>query len=90
MRRLHLTPGWPFVAGAGLAVAFAVLSGLSRGEVERSWLAFYPFLLIPAVAPATRPPAPAQGLDAGPVPFWPVAVGAAGAIVIEAVLRTTW
>jgi hypothetical protein len=90
LSRLHLTPGWPFVAGAGLAVTFAVLSGLSRGEVERSWLAFYPFLLIPAVAPATRPPAPAQGLDAGPVPFWPVAVGAAGAIVIEAVLRTTW
>jgi hypothetical protein len=91
-KRLHLTPGWPFVVGAGLAVGFAILSGLSRGEVERSWLAFYPFLLIPAVAPAVRPPrsgAPA-GLDAGPVPYWPVAVGALGAIVIEAVLRTTW
>ncbi len=90
IQRLHLTPGWPFVVGAALAVAFAVLSGLSRGEVERSWLAFYPFLLIPAVAPAVRPPAPGQGLDAGPVPFWLIAVGAAGAIVIEAVLRTTW
>ena len=91
--RLHLTPGWPFVVGAGLAVVFAVLSGLSRGEVERSWLAFYPFLLIPAVAPATRPPVRGQddsASSAGPVPFWPVAVGAAGAIVIEAVLRTTW
>jgi hypothetical protein len=95
LRRVHLTPGWPFVVGAGLAVSFAILSGLSRGEVERSWLAFYPFLLIPAVAPAVRPPrgaAPAAvpGLDAGPVPYWPVAVGAAGAIVVEAVLRTTW
>ncbi len=90
LSRLHLTPGWPFVAGAGLAVIFAILSGLSRGEVERSWLAFYPFLLIPAVAPAARPPTHGPGIDAGPVPFWPVAVGAAGAILIEAVLRTTW
>lgn len=90
LSRLHLTPGWPFVVGAGLAVIFAILSGLSRGEVERSWLAFYPFLLIPAVAPAARPPTHGPGTDAGPVPFWPVAVGAAGAIVIEAVLRTTW
>ncbi len=88
VRRLHLTPGWPFVAGAGLAVAFAILSGLSRGEVERSWLAFYPFLLIPAVAPARRPVSAVP--DAGPVPYWPVAVGAASAVVIEAVLRTTW
>jgi hypothetical protein len=90
VRRLHLTPGWPFVVGAGLAVIFALLSGLSRGEVERSWLAFYPFLLIPAVAPAVRPPRTGAGIDAGAIPFWPVAVGAAGAIVIEAVLRTTW
>jgi hypothetical protein len=90
LKRLHLTPGWPFVVGAGLAVVFAILSGLSRGEVERSWLAFYPFLLIPAVAPAVRPPTRGPGIDAGPVPFWPVAIGAAGAIVIEAVLRTTW
>jgi hypothetical protein len=89
-RRLHLTPGWPFVVGAGLAVIFAILSGLSRGEVERSWLAFYPFLLIPAVAPTVRPTRSDDGMDAGPVPYWPVAVGAVAAIVIEAVLRTTW
>jgi hypothetical protein len=89
-RRLHLTPGWPFVVGAALAVGFAILSGLSRGEVERSWLAFYPFLLIPAVAPAVRPSDSNPGPDAGPAPFWHVAAGAAGAIVIEAVLRTTW
>jgi methylthioxylose transferase len=89
LKRLHLTPGWPFVVGAGLAVIFAILSGLSRGEVERSWLAFYPFLLIPAIAPALRPPKQG-GIDAGPILFWPVAIGAVGAIVIEAVLRTTW
>jgi hypothetical protein len=87
-RRVQLTPGWPFVVGAALAVGFAILSGLSRGEVERSWLAFYPFLLIPVVAPAVRPTGAAP--DAGPVPYWLVVVGAASAVLIEAVLRTTW
>ena len=43
----------------------------------------------PRGRPAVRPPQQG-GIDAGPVPFWPVAVGAVGAIVIEAVLRTTW
>jgi hypothetical protein len=88
LRRVRLTPGWPFLVGAGLAVVFAVASGLSRGEVERSWLPFFPWLLVPAVAPARRP-APGEP-DAGPTPYLLVAVGAAGAIVIEAVLRTTW
>jgi hypothetical protein len=88
LRRVRLTPGWPFVVGAGLAVVFAVASGLSRGEVERSWLPFFPWLLVPAVAPARRP---VEGEpDAGPTPVLLVGAGALGAIVIEAVLRTTW
>jgi hypothetical protein len=88
MRRVRLTPGWPFLAGAGLAVVFAVASGLSRGEVERSWLPFFPWLLVPAVAPSRRP---VEGEpDAGPTPVLLVGAGALGAIVIEAVLRTTW
>jgi hypothetical protein len=87
-RRIRRTPGWPFVAGAGLAVLFAVASGLSRGEVERSWLPFFPWLLVPAVAPARRP---ASGEpDAGPTPQLLVVAGAVGAILVEAVLRTTW
>jgi hypothetical protein len=88
LRRVRTTPGWPFLVGAGLAVLFAVASGLSRGEVERSWLPFFPFLLVPAVAPARRPAAGEP--DAGPTPYVLVAVGAAGAILVEAVLRTTW
>ncbi|HSP39514.1 MAG TPA: hypothetical protein VLR26_17380 [Frankiaceae bacterium] len=88
VRRVRLTPGWPFLVGAGLAVLFAVGSGLSRGEVERSWLPFFPWLLVPAVAPARRP---VEGEpDAGPIPYLLIAVGAASAVVIEAVLRTTW
>lgn len=87
-RRIRLTPGWPFLAGAGLAVGFAIGSGLARGEVERAWLPFFPWLLVPAVAPWRRP----QGSEppAGPTPYLLVATGAAGAIVIEAVLHTTW
>jgi hypothetical protein len=88
VRRIRLTPGWPFLVGAGLAVVFAIGSGLSRGEVERAWLPFFPWLLVPAVAPARRP-GPGEP-DAGPTPYLLIAAGAIGSIVIEAVLRTTW
>jgi hypothetical protein len=88
VRRVRTTPGWPFLVGAGLAVVFAVASGLSRGEVERSWLPFFPWLLVPAVAPARRP---AEGEpDAGPTPYLLIAAGAVGSVIVEAVLRTTW
>jgi hypothetical protein len=88
VQRVRLTPGWPFLVGAGLAVVFAIVSGLSRGEVERSWLPFFPWLLVPAVAPPRRP---AKGESvAGPTPTLLVAGGAAAAVVLEAVLRTTW
>ncbi len=82
-RRLSRTPAWPFVIGALLGVGFAVGSGLSRGEVERSWLPFFPWLLVPVVAP--------RGGDDGvaPSPLL-LAVGAAAAIVIESVLRSAW
>jgi hypothetical protein len=83
LRKVRLTPGWPFVAGAAIAVAFAVGSGLSRGEVERSWLPFFPWLLVPAVA--------SRGAEDPPrIPPLLLAVGAAAAVVIESVLRSTW
>jgi hypothetical protein len=88
VQRVRLTPGWPFLVGAGLAVVFAIVSGLSRGEVERSWLPFFPWLLVPAVAPPRRP-AKDESV-AGPTPTLLVAGGAAAAVVLEAVLRTTW
>lgn len=90
LRRTRLTPGWPFLVGSGLAVAFALGSGLSRGEVERSWLPFYPWLLVPAVAPARRPRPGSGETTSGPVPWLLVAVGAAAAVVLQAVLRTAW
>jgi methylthioxylose transferase len=79
-RKLRNTPGWPFLVGAGCAVAFTVLAGLARGGVEHAWLAFFPWLTIAAVAPARQagPPVPA--------PLLLSAAGALTAIVLAAVL----
>jgi hypothetical protein len=82
-RRIRRTPAWPFVLGAGIGVGFAIGSGLARGEVERSWLPFYPWLLVPVT-----------GTDDEGEPARPslvlLALGAAAAIVIESVLRSAW
>ncbi len=84
LRRMRNTPGWPFLVGAGAAVAFSILAGLSRGGAEAAWLPFFPWLTVAAVAPRRQ---------AGPVPASPlplIAVGAVTAIVVEAVLATPW
>jgi hypothetical protein len=45
----------PIVAASLAAVAVADLSGLSKGEVERIWLPFVPFVTIAATRLARRP-----------------------------------
>ncbi len=82
LRKMRSTPGWPFLVGAGCAVAFSILAGLARGGVEHAWLAFFPWLTVGAVAPDRQ-----AGADI-PAPTVLVAVGAGAAIVIEAVLAT--
>ena len=48
-------PAWILPAGALAALTVADLSGLSRGETERIWLPFAPWLLLAAAAlPAPR------------------------------------
>jgi hypothetical protein len=79
-RRIRRTPGWPFLVGAVLAIGFAVFSGLSRGQVERSMLPLFPWLLVPATAPADSPR----------TPLLLTAVGGVGAIALAAALRTPW
>ncbi|HVF05618.1 MAG TPA: hypothetical protein VNA20_12325 [Frankiaceae bacterium] len=83
MRRIRRTPGWPFVLGAAIGVGFAIGSGLARGEVERSWLPFFPWLLVPVVGTdeAGEPARPSLRL---------LALGAAAAVVLESVLRSAW
>ena len=83
-RKLRMTPGWPFLIGAVGGIGFAILAGLARGEAERSWLPFFPWLLVAAVAPARR------GGDPPPAPLWLAGAGALTAVVIEAVLATPW
>jgi hypothetical protein len=84
MARLRNTPGWPFLVGAGVAVAFSIMGGLARGGAEESWLPFFPWLTVAAVAP------PVQGGEPARTPGLLVAVGALTAIVVEAVLATPW
>ena len=81
-RRYRNTPGWPFLVGAGVAVAFSIVAGLARGGAEAAWLPFFPWLTVAAVAPDT------QGGPAPPSPSLLVAVGALSAIVVETVLAT--
>jgi hypothetical protein len=84
LRRMRNTPGWPFLVGAGVAVAFSILAGLARGGAEAAWLPFFPWLTVAAVAPRRQAGTPP------PSPLLLVAVGALTAIVVEAVLATPW
>jgi hypothetical protein len=91
-RRVRDTPGWPFLVGAATAVAFDVLGGLGHGGygghggVESSWLALYPWLLVPALAPQPRPALRGDTVQAGEMPALLVAVGAVAAVVLQLVL----
>jgi methylthioxylose transferase len=84
LRRVRNTPGWPFLIGAGVAVAFSILAGLARGGAEAAWLPYFPWLTVAAVAP-TR-----QGGEPAPTPLLLIAGGCLTAILIEAVLATPW
>ena len=70
--------------GAAAGVAWAILAGLARGEAERSWLPFFPWLLVAAVAPEHRGAPPAR------TPLLLVGAGALTAVVLQAVLRSPW
>jgi hypothetical protein len=83
-RKIRNTPGWPFLAGGGAAVLFALAAGLARGGMEHAWLPFFPWLLVAAVAPEQQGGPPVR------TPLLLVLAGAVVAVVIEAVLITHW
>jgi methylthioxylose transferase len=84
LRKMRNTPGWPFLVGAGVAVAFSLVAGLARGGTEAAWLTFFPWLTVAAVAPE-RPAGPPV-----PTPILLTGAGALTAIVVEAILATPW
>src|SRR5262249_34571419 len=84
LRKLRLTPGWPVLVGAVAGIGFAVLSGMARGEVERSWLPFFPWLLVAAAAPARR------GRPAAPVPGRAARARAGTRVARRAGLASPW
>lgn len=69
---------WP-VLGALAGVLLANLSGLSKGEVERIWLLFSPWLVLAA---GYLPQASRRKLWLG--------AAAAGAVALQALVRTPW
>jgi hypothetical protein len=68
---------WLLVGSALVAVLIADVSGLSKGEVERIWLPFWPWIAIAASALVTR------------VRWW-LAAQAVLAIAIQTFLGTPW
>jgi hypothetical protein len=84
VRKLRNTPGWPFLVGAATAVLVSVLAGIARGGVEHAWLPFFPWLTVAAVAPER------QGGPDVPPPLLLAGLGAAAAVIVEAVLATPW
>lgn len=71
---------WMLVGGAVLAVAFADLTGLSKGEVERIWLPFAVWILAAGASLGTRLPAAR----------WWLGVQAAVAVAVQVAVRSRW
>lgn len=55
LTRLRDRRAWLLVGGGVLAVALAELSGMSKGEVERIWLPFAPWVLLAGCVFGLRP-----------------------------------
>ncbi len=79
--RLRDRATWLLVGAALAAVVLANLSGMSKGEVERIWLPFTPWLLV-ACAALTRS---GRARPSG----W-LALQAGTAIIIESLVHTPW
>jgi hypothetical protein len=83
---------WLLVGGALVAVVVADASGFSRGEVERIWLPFVPWILVGCAALGARSPAPGGRARDDPVQAsraW-LASNVALALALQLLFGTTW
>ncbi|HEX3453702.1 MAG TPA: hypothetical protein VHS03_03685, partial [Gaiellaceae bacterium] len=89
LARLRNRSVWLLVGGALAALVLADLSGMSKSEVERIWLPFFPFVMLSAgvFGSRNRGRRPLPSLDA--MTGWLVLQGCA-AILLETVVRTAW
>ncbi len=69
---------WWVVGGALAGIVIADVSGMSKGEVERIWLPFVPFLSVAAA-----------GLTGRSVRWW-LAAQVSGAVVLQVALESPW
>jgi hypothetical protein len=77
LARVRSAGTWMIVAGALIAVAVADATGLSKGEVERIWLPFAPWVLAATAA-----------FDDAPAPWLTLQAGAA--LALQAGVRSPW
>ena len=88
LARLRDRRVWLLAGGALAAVALADLSGMSKGEVERIWLPFVPWLLVSCAAlAASSKGARREGFAAGR--GW-IGLQAVTGVLVQVVLRSPW
>ena len=84
----------PVVAGVGAAVLLALLSQMSKGEVERIWQPFVPWLAVACGALALRVDGGPDGDDGSTAIRSPtrvlLGVQGAGALLLAVFLRSPW
>lgn len=78
LARLRRPGAWLLAGGALAAIAVANLSGLSKGEAERIWLPFAPWVI-----------AASAGLSAGLRRGW-VAAQLSTGLIVQSLIRTSW
>jgi methylthioxylose transferase len=78
LARLRHPGVWLLAGGALASIAVANFSGLSKGEVERIWLPFAPWVI-----------AACAGLSAGTRRVWLAAQLSTG-LIVQSLIRTSW
>lgn len=90
LARLRGRLPWLLTGAGALAVLAADVSGLSKGEVERIWLPFTPWLLLATSALATQPGGQSQpGARLQPARSWLLLHLAAG-LLVQALFMSPW